>query len=125
MTTHMCPRGCSIHNPAQVDAITTWLATPVATITQQQTSDPARAEQRERIEAAIRQAATQGTIDPNHVRVLLSDKQNNLLVPAQLIGSVYHQLARDGVIEWTGTYVDSTDLKSRNRGKQLKTWRLV
>lgn len=81
---------------------------------------------RARSEAAIRAdaAAHGGLVDPNRVRVALTDGNGDLTVRPRVLAATYSALARMGVLVAAGR-VASTDLRSRNRHHDLTAWRLL
>lgn len=89
-------------------------------------TDPLHADDRRRVIEAILECARRngGTVDPNHVRELLTDERGDLRVFPKVVGPTYAALARQGRIRRVG-WVVSTDTRGRNSGKPCRTYELT
>lgn len=86
--------------------------------------DHLHAEDRDRIEAAIRAvAAADGEVTANTVRARLTGP-HGLTVYPRVIGAVFSALVRSRVLRQVGWTV-SDDLASRNRGKPQRRYALT
>lgn len=86
--------------------------------------DHLHADDRARIEAAIRAvAAERGEVTANDVRARLTGP-HGLTVYPRVIGAVFSALVRSRVLRQVG-WCENTDLASRNRGKPLRRYALT
>lgn len=86
--------------------------------------DPIHAEDRRRIVAAIvaEAKASHGFVDPNKVRIRLTNRAGVLTVYPSVIGAVYFALTRSGQLATAGWLVNQDH--SGNSGKPLRRYRL-
>ncbi len=86
--------------------------------------DPLHDADRERILAAVHAegVASGGLVDPNRVRIRLSDDRGNLVVNPRVLSGFYHRLAHIGYLTPAGRVRNT----SRGNGnKETTTWRLA
>ena len=87
--------------------------------------DPAHAEDRRRVVAAIvaDADANGGVVDPNRVRVALTN-DHGIDVTPQVLSATYSALRCAGAIEAIG-WGQNTDTRSGNSGKPLRVYRMT
>lgn len=61
-----------------------------------------------------------GTIDPNDLRAAIAGR-----IKPQRVGAFTHRALSQGLVEYTGQWVVSTDTKGRNRGKPMRELRWI
>lgn len=89
-------------------------------------TDPLHADDRRRVIEAILECARRhgGTVNPNHVRELLTDERGDLRVFPKVVGPTYASLVAKRVLERDG-WVVSDDVRGRNSGKPARRYRLI
>lgn len=88
--------------------------------------DPIHADDRGRVEAAIRADALahNGIADPNRVRRSLTDGNGDLIVHPRVLSATYSALCRMGALTQAG-WTENDQLSSRNRGRPQRLWALT
>lgn len=86
-------------------------------------TSPSKAEEWDLYVACLREAASfsssyQSVINPNTLRTVIAGR-----IKPQRVGAFTHRALSEGLVEYTGNYVISTDRAGRNSGKPAREMR--